>query len=551
MKRLSIWLAFTCFVSLAALQPACDSNSDPENPDINGTPDSADSVVDPDLVPGDVTDSITADVVATDVPVDLASDVALDTAGELIGQDVEQDTTDPLCPAEVPIGGLECTQNGMQCDYGQECCCGQCYASTECTCQNGTFACLATDACMIPSCLEPGCCNVDQDCDLGGDMAFECGFHPGAEFGVCLPGGLSVGQCWDQTDCGPNEVCEGPSFCACGLDCGMLQAPGQCKPKPTNLPCLEDSQCQTNEMCVGAGSCLDGMGGFDCVASKGKCLPKPIDGLCWTDADCGWSGKVCVGPVYCGGGLVCLTLEHPGVCLTPAQVGCWADADCPQPGGLGKAVCAGEWVIPWWTGNDYDADPDFPGECCLVPPGGCYQDADCPAQQECVGALFVAPGDCALGTAKAGECKDNATWPDEFCLSDADCTMNQTCVGEWNCPANTRCLESPYPGICLAQPAQVGSCFEDDWCQSGTTCTNPMVCDVLSGQMCGALMAAPGTCQALPPSGQGEPCGQYGGQCLSGLACCYPCGVPGCINVCQVPCDPQEPWCANGCAMMP
>lgn len=46
----------------------------------------------------------------------------------------------------------------------------------------------------------------------------------------------------------------------------------------------------------------------------------------------------------------------------------------------------------------------------------------------------------------------------------------------------------------------------------------------------------------------GEPCMSVE-DCAAGLACCYPCGIPGCKNKCQVPCT--GPGCPNGCMAIP
>lgn len=626
MKTSLLTLFALLSLGLGPVASGCDSN--------DGNVEEVPNDVVPDQVPQDmvnqdgVVDSRTPDVVTpTDVAVDTAADVAVDTNPS----DITDWVQPPLCPPEAPLGQETCQKEGLECNYGEECCCGKCHPSMQCWCQGGTFGCAYTDACMVPSCEQPccspsdplacteygvgehqcvvrddwqqgrclpavtypscwsdgqcelgeactgasacpcdvdcdmmeapgtctkqeipqGCCLIDDDCDLGGNMAFQCAFRPGDAFGACLPLANGINECWDDGDCDADETCTGASFCPCGLACGVLEKPGQCTPLPSGLPCVENSQCLSTEVCVGATSCLDGMGGFDCQPGLGKCLPAPAADLCWTDADCGWSGDVCVNAVYCTGGSVCLINEHPGVCLPPAEVGCWADSDCPQPMGLGARVCTAAWVIPWWTGNDYDADPDHPGECCSVLVDECYQDSHCPQHHHCVGATYPSAGACAAGTAKPGTCEPTATWPEEFCLSDADCKLNQICFGEWHCPDFARCLESPYPGICLNPPTAGGSCYEDWNCNASQTCSGEMVCDVLSGQMCGALMAAPGECVPLPPAQLGEPCGQQGGECASGLACCYPCGMPGCTFRCSAPCDPSEPWCVDGCAMMP
>jgi len=49
----------------------------------------------------------------------------------------------------------------------------------------------------------------------------------------------------------------------------------------------------------------------------------------------------------------------------------------------------------------------------------------------------------------------------------------------------------------------------------------------------------------------GAPCGQsaHGEPCQAGLACCYPCGHPGCEYLCQTPC--HGGGCVNGCLLIP
>ncbi|UQA59804.1 hypothetical protein [Polyangium aurulentum] len=51
----------------------------------------------------------------------------------------------------------------------------------------------------------------------------------------------------------------------------------------------------------------------------------------------------------------------------------------------------------------------------------------------------------------------------------------------------------------------------------------------------------------------GALCGQSanGAMCGAGLACCYPCGIPGCDFKCVAACDPNTPGCADGCIPAP
>lgn len=74
---------------------------------------------------------------------------------------------DPSCPEAPPIGET-CEDDGVACEWGTECCCGDCFASTFCECAGGEWACHATDACFIESC-EGSPCETDSDCEGGGE----------------------------------------------------------------------------------------------------------------------------------------------------------------------------------------------------------------------------------------------------------------------------------------------------------------------------------------------------------------------------------------------
>lgn len=69
------------------------------------------------------------------------------------------------CPVAEPIGETcDPADDGLSCEWGTECCCGECFPSTVCECTGGSWACYATDACMIPSC-EGRVCETDSDCE--------------------------------------------------------------------------------------------------------------------------------------------------------------------------------------------------------------------------------------------------------------------------------------------------------------------------------------------------------------------------------------------------
>jgi hypothetical protein len=41
------------------------------------------------------------------------------------------------------------------------------------------------------------------------------------------------------------------------------------------------------------------------------------------------------------------------------------------------------------------------------------------------------------------------------------------------------------------------------------------------------------------------------GDCMGGLSCCYPCGIPDCDYRCEPTCTPGTPGCFDGCLLRP
>jgi len=65
-----------------------------------------------------------------------------------------------ICPFVSPLdpmGSDSCTtaQQGLQCTYGTETCCGETFPSTRCTCEANRFICMPTEACQRPACANP------------------------------------------------------------------------------------------------------------------------------------------------------------------------------------------------------------------------------------------------------------------------------------------------------------------------------------------------------------------------------------------------------------
>ena len=108
------------------------------------------------------------------------------------------------CPG-TPSSGDPCTGSGS-CEYGTESCCGNTFPSTVCQCQNGQYACYATDACLLPQCPDGG----DNDGGGGGGDANMC---PSTQptSGVTSCSGSERCEYGTESCCGnthPSLVCE-------------------------------------------------------------------------------------------------------------------------------------------------------------------------------------------------------------------------------------------------------------------------------------------------------------------------------------------------------
>jgi hypothetical protein len=80
--------------------------------------------------------------------------------------------------------------------------------------------------------------------------------------------------------------------------------------------------------------------------------------------------------------------------------------------------------------------------------------------------------------------------------------------------------------------------------------TNALDLGILKSQFFGppGPSGLPNACMQL---GEGDVCDPGASLCGAGLTCCYPCGVPGCNNICEVTCDPNDPACVDGCLIRP
>lgn len=497
------------------------------------------------------------DVGTEDGGPDAAVDGGPDTAMDGGPEDTAPDATVPdwCCTAESPCvdTALRCVLRGGDplgvCEPPATA--PACWVDADCgadeACE-GAFVCGCLDDCdavdtpgqCVPKGPPEGCCFVDEDCDLGTDMAYVCAETHNGDPGACLPL-PGAGECWTSGDCAQGEACTGASYCPCGAACGRLQKPGTCVaetgPKLCHGGCVEpDTTCVGDLGFAGGGQ----------ETALGQCMPTPDPGLCWEGTDCS-EGQVCVNAVYCAAATTCLADEHPGVCLAalgPAE-GCWADLDCLDPAAKAiaplKMLCTGADVPALWA-NAADPLVPAPGECCAAISGQCFEDADCTKGEHCVGASLPFEGACAdpLAEVTAGDCVPDNPWPDELCASDDACGAGESCIGEWACPADARCTDPSVRGLCLAAG---DGCWEPAGC-GGAPCVDAWICDVLGGEMCGGAMATQGECGNAQT---GDLCLPGPNACGDDMACCYPCGIPGCAFTCMGVCDPNDPLCSGGC----
>lgn len=171
---------------------------------------------------------------------------------------------DPTCPADAPDPRDTCSaeQEGLNCEYGTECCCGECYASYGCDCTDGNWACYATDACFIESCLGREC-ETDADCE-GGERNLVC------SSGICaeLP---NVGGCWSLPD---RDTCDATSGCE------WMFPPGCSEPDDDTL---DAAGCYPSARCGGMGgeACPDGSMCVEDVAVSPRCaFEEPLCDAC-------------------------------------------------------------------------------------------------------------------------------------------------------------------------------------------------------------------------------------------------------------------------------
>ena len=186
------------------------------------------------------------------------------------------------CPASAPIGAT--CSGTLHCEYGTESCCGKTHPSTVCDCSSGSFACYATDACLMPSCPDGG-----------------------------------ASQCASDGECAAPAICK---LCADGHSYSCATAAcvaGACEVQYPACPAVDAGACPASvpigETCSGTLHCEYGT-----ETCCGKTYPSTV-------CDCSGSGFACYATDAC--------MLPPGWCPDAGAPQCTADSECPSP----KAPC--------------------------------------------------------------------------------------------------------------------------------------------------------------------------------------------------------------------
>lgn len=438
-------------------------------------------------------------------------------------------------------------------------------------------------------CVSQACAEADvalPTCPPGTEPSFELGAD-GCPSPVCV----TVDYCRELL---PEQCAQAPGCtlveepCACDPDSGV------CDDCTSQLRCVTDGDCYS----LGVDACLQNPN-CELVASGGSageaapcevcdaagncepcdatdpapppadvvCVPRVSDGTCWSDIDCG-AGEVCQTSVVCGSG--CEASPDGDVCYEE----CWNERGWCVPSGnscydLPPEVCVDDprCELTESMGMPCECTPDDPSCGCdapLVPvcvprTGLCQVDGDCLAGQHCAWVESCPPCDpstgfgCAAPCYAEGRCVDGPP-PPLPCSLDDDCPSGQACIEVSVCEV---CPDqpAPEPGTDPAPPAPCdaactvehvcawagGSCATDDECGVGAFCDFTR-CDGSSN-----LVACPGTCMPVGPSGL---C-QHDDQCDAGERCATELDVclenpddptGGCYSQC-VPTDPTQGLC--------
>lgn len=174
-------------------------------------------------------------------------------------------------------------------------------------------------------------------------------------------------------------------------------------------------------------------------------------------------------------------------------------------------------------------------------------------------------GALSVGAACVGDsyCLDECVW--SRCLGGI-VSRGNTCTADaglcegysYNvaCGDDSDCAVAWFPDCCGGAEAHgIISGDMDEFLEYAGRCSPDPVCDCALGYRDENGTLVDGTDALSPRCVDGSCVARVPGcesadDCAEGQVCCYPCGIPGCENVCQEPCE-EGPGCGGGCPQVP